>query len=238
MTNYEWMPYSIVEASVVIPSNTTSNGTATFDLNKHSEKVKKIKIGAATGGSIVLLLIIAIVGWCIYRKKSQLKNSANSDSTANLNRPTSNNFDYGGKPELDGKAFTLSELDHDPECKLLHQLALIRQYELRAGIPTELENSEQPRPELDGLCRCEMDASVAYELESPVSEMDSGTFGALTVSEERKSREIKGKGEKAEKGKEVVISVREVPQWAWDILRREKMEQEGKRSNEVKRGCE
>jgi len=208
MTNYEWMPYSIVEASVVIPSNTTSNATATLHLNSNREKVKKIKIGAATGGSIVFLLIITLVGWCIYRKKSQVKNSTNSDSTANLNRPASNNFGYGGKPELDGKAFTLSELDHDPECKLLHQLALIRQYELTAGIPTELENSERPRPELDGLCRCEMDASVAYELESPISEMDGEIFGALTVGEETKTRESEGEGEKMDTGKKVVVSVR------------------------------
>lgn len=41
----------------------------------------------------------------------------------------------------------------------------MRQYELRAGIPTELQNSEVERPtlEMGGLCRCEIGGRERFE---------------------------------------------------------------------------
>ena len=129
----------------------------------------------------------------------------------------------------------MSELDHDPECVLLHQLALIRRFECEAGIPVEIEGKEKERPELDGCtCRCEMDAAVVCELPGGGEEKECG--GGLGLGLRRtelgESSESKESGWSVRSGKgktrEVTVIVKEVPSWAWGIPRREKTKLETK----------
>jgi hypothetical protein len=212
ITDYNWLPYSIVQPVMV--SNTTTNITAPF---RSSEKdTKGIKIGASFG-AIAVLFIVVIVVWFFSRKKQSIPSIERTESIGEWKESESG---FGGKAELDGHPAEKFELDHDPECLLLHQLQLVRIYELKGEIPVELQNTEAPRPELDHtLCKCELDASVLCEL--PTS---------LEKEEGMSIAESSGKG----KGKEVVISVTELPSWSWAILRRQVQEKDEEMGGEVK----
>lgn len=111
------------------------------------------------------------------------------------------------------------ELDHDPECLLLHQLQQVRLHELRAGIPVELQSSEARIFELDGVfCGCELDHDVRYELPSPTClEKESG------VATTNPTREA---CESSEGGQTEEDSRKELPSWSWGVLREEKKEME------------
>jgi len=130
------------------------------------------------------------------------------------------------KAELDGEGKTITELDHDPDCQLLHQLAKYRQYEVEGEIPVELQNSEAIKPELEGLCKCELDASVRYELESPSFEKNEVHILSKTTS--GTSTTLTGGSDRKEKGKEMTATTNEIPAWAWQIL----MSEKGKRERE------
>jgi hypothetical protein len=217
ITNTTWLPFSLVEAPAA-KSNTTALTTAT----PHPGSTSNIKIGAAVGASFVVsVAIVAILVWRFHRKKRVVAATEKPDSIYELRGQESSSCEYTGKPELHGEPANITELDHDPECLLLHQLQQIRHYELRAGIPVELQNSEARRPELDGaLCRCELDASVRYELPT-CSETEDGVAVCPTSTNESCESSRKGKE------KEVVAPAKELPSWSWENLRRETEEQEG-----------
>ncbi len=208
VTDMNWLPYSLVEPAV--SSNvTTTNITAPF--RQSERETQDIKIGASVGASVGVLIIAALIICFIFRSKRVV--------IPNIERPESigeckgSESSFSGKAELHGQSAQLFELDHDPECQLLHQLQLIRMYELRGEIPVELQNSEARRPELDHtLCKCELDASVMCELPT-AAEKEEG----MSIAESSKE---KGKD------KEVAVSVKELPSWSWEILRREKEVQE------------
>ena len=194
ITNGTWLPFSLVEAPAA--------KTAT----PHPGSTRNIKIGAAVGASfVVFVAIVAILVWRFHRKKRMATAIEKPNSTYELRGKDSSSSEYSGKPELHGEPANITELDHDPECLLLHQLEQIRHYELRAGIPVELQNSEAKRPELDGsLCRCELDASVRYEL-SACSETENGVLASPTSTNESCESSRKGKE------KEVVAPAKELP---------------------------
>jgi hypothetical protein len=218
MTNYIWQPYAVVEA--ITPANgttSTANTSASYQTPVEPNHDKEIKIGASTGASVGFLVIVAIMVW--YLSPKTLTVSDNSQSSIRNWKESDSDFSFNGKAELHGNPKETFELDHDPECKLLHQLQLYRMYELRGEIPVELQNFEAPRPELDHtLCKCELDASVLCEL--PTS---------YEKEEIMSSTEYSGKGKEKEmmvQVKELVEEVKQLPTWSWDILRRLREEQE------------
>lgn len=204
MTNWVWSPYTVVKES--IPSNTTTNTTTTAPIQRQGKKdSREIIIGVSTGVSVGLLLVAAIVAWCLSHRKRAPPNITRHENIREWKGSESDFSHSGGKAELPGQSAQLYELDHDPECMLLHQLQLIRMYELKGEIPVELKNCEAPRPELDHtLCKCELDASVMYEL--PAS---SDKEGRSSIAESSRSK--KGKN------KEVAVSIKEakeLPSWS------------------------
>ncbi|KUJ11400.1 uncharacterized protein LY89DRAFT_787002 [Mollisia scopiformis] len=214
MTNWNWVPYVVVQP--VIASNTTNN--TTIPLRPMTRKdTKDIKIGASTGGSVGFLIIIATIAWLLLRKKKVVPTPERPKSIGEWRGSES---EFSGKAELHGQSAHICELDHDPECLLLHQLQLYRMYELKGDIPVELQDTEARRPELDHtLCKCELDASVTYELPT-------------CLEKEMSIAESSGRG------KEVAVSVKELPAWSWDILSREGKEKGDEEARLESRGKE
>lgn len=217
MTNYNWRnPYVIVDA--IVPSNTTTPISASPPIQPAPRDTKKVKIAASAAASVAFLVIVVIVAWSVLRKKKAIPSV---ESHGNIDWKGSDS-DFGGKPELDGHALYIHELDHDPECMLLHQLQLIRMYELRGEIPVEVEGCEVGRFELDHtLCKCEMDAAVLCELPTWTEKEDDEK-----EKDDAKDEEAVAGSSENEKGKEneVAVSVKELPTWSWDILTREREE--------------
>lgn len=195
-SNYTtWLPYK----EIVAATNNTNNTKTTS-----SKDALRIKIAAAVTASVITIAVLAcIIGWRFYRREHK-NNSSDMDPKQTQESDEVNEFGYtGGKAELHGDS-DLKELDHDPECQLLHQLQSHRHFELRAAIPAEL----------DGLCRCELDAPARYEL---------ATSEASTHMEGKQSSESSSSTQGSERDES---DDKEVPHWAWEILRREKQERE------------
>lgn len=194
---------------------------------------QKIKIGASVAGASVFVFVFFVVTLVVYRKRKRPQ-----PQEVIPERKKSEDSEFTGKPELSGES-ELRELDHDPECLLLHQLQRIRCYEMRAPIPSELDGS---------LCRCEMDATVRYELPGfrEVKELESG-FEKETgfdkdneTKKDKESNEPSQAKEAAEKKEESESNAapqpkeagekknvqQELPIWGWAVLKREKLEQE------------
>lgn len=215
MTDYSWRnPYTVVDA--VVSSNITIPTNPPAPIQPAPKDTKTVKIAASTAASAAFLFIVAIVAWCMLRKKKVVPNI---ESHGNSDWKGSES-DFSGKPELDGHALYIHELDHDPECMLLHQLQLIRMYELRGEIPVEIEGCEVGRFELDHtLCKCEMDAAIVCELPAWIEKEDE------KEKEERREGEPIAECSENDNGKvkEVVVEeAKELPTWSWDILKREK----------------
>ncbi|KAG4415476.1 hypothetical protein IFR04_011409 [Cadophora malorum] len=228
MTNWSWAPSTIVQAPL------TSNITDIIE--SQPDNSRKITIGASTGVSVGLLLVVAIVPWCAKHRKQTLQRAARDDlKSESVDSWKENEFAYqGGKAELDGLPSPRTELDHDPECQLLHQLQLQRMYEATGVVPVELQNGEMKALELDHtLCKYELDASIVCELSATRDEKRGGSDADSMSSERRKGSDSRVSV------KEVVKEVKQLPLWSWDILRREKSKQETKaESLDLERGVE
>lgn len=182
MTNYTWMPYTVVQA----PLNIT-NFIAPFQ-----GEDRDVKIGASVGS--VGFLILVGIAFCVCRgiRRKRVIELEGGESGGSCE---SGEMGFSGKAELHGQSYDVTELDHDPECLLFHQLQLIRIQEMNGEIPVELQSSEV-RAELDhSLCKCELDASMMYEL-------PCGSLKAISVKElsswtkEEKDEEMGGNGTK------------------------------------------
>jgi hypothetical protein len=190
---------------------------------------KAIKIGAGVGSAVAFLLLSGIVWLRFIRKRQRDSTTPGEDSIYDFKRDEKEQPGIIIKAELDGEGKTITELDHDPDCQLLHQLAKYRQYEIEGEIPVELQNSEAIKPELEGLCKCELDASVRYELESPSFEKNEVHILSKTTS--GTSTTLSGGSGRKEKGKAMTATANEIPAWAWQIL----MSEKGKRERGVER---
>jgi len=223
MTKYAFKPFTIVQPP---PNNT-----------------RTIIIASITVCCSAFLLTMALIGGCLFFRAGN-HSSANMqklDSITGRSDDGESGFGYFGKAELHGES-DITELDHDPDCRLLHQLQLIRRYELRAPIPDELDGS---------LCRCELatGANMRYEMATEANirpELDDGK----SLPERSESRHSlasaqgeKGKGSekrpprpasvessasssmnKVAGSKEVMQ--KQLPIWSWAVLKREKLEQD------------
>ena len=178
---------------------------------------------------MAFLLLSGIVWLRFIRKRQQDSTTPEEDSISEFKRDEKEQPGIVIKAELDGEGKTITELDHDPDCQLLHQLAKYRQYEVEGEIPVELQNSEAIKPELEGLCKCELDASVRYELESPVFEKNEVHILSKTTS--GTSTTLSGGSDRKKKGKGMTATANEIPAWAWQIL----MSEKGKRERGVER---
>ncbi|KAH6696707.1 hypothetical protein BKA61DRAFT_682918 [Leptodontidium sp. MPI-SDFR-AT-0119] len=184
--NALWEPAQAVQAppngTFISPNNVPSPDTS--NTKNSSDATLKIKIGAGTGVGIAFLLVLAVLG-CHFRRARIAARRATAtaiekpDSIFGVGDNGSSECGFTGKAELSGRPTERVELDHDPECQLLHQLQARRLGELRGVVPWELEGGVRcavQRGELDaGLCTCtcELDGGrkVFYELASPVSEL-------------------------------------------------------------------
>ncbi|KAH9207248.1 hypothetical protein DL95DRAFT_468856 [Leptodontidium sp. 2 PMI_412] len=163
-----WQPIAVVESVPTLSSSAPNPSTP----NNDRKNATAIKAGVGTSAAVIFVIVVGVAVWCLRRKKRPLRSEIDKpDSIMGEYEPSERGFT--GKAELPGQPANITELDHDPECLLLHQLQLRRLGELRAGIPEELEGRDIERRELDaGLCRYELDGKVriVYELGSPVVE--------------------------------------------------------------------
>jgi hypothetical protein len=195
---------------------------------------KAIKIGASVGSVVAFLLLSGIVWLRFIRKRQRDSTIEKEDSIYDFKRDEKEQPGIVIKAELDGEGKTITELDHDPDCQLLHQLATYRQYEVEGEIPVELQNTETIKLELEGLCKCELDASVRYELESPSFENNEVHILSKTTS--GTSTTLSGGSDRKEKGKEMTVTANEIPAWAWQILMSEKGKREREGEGRVDKG--
>ncbi|KAG4436719.1 hypothetical protein IFR05_007802 [Cadophora sp. M221] len=162
-----WQPIAVVES---VP--TLSGGAPNPSTPNHDKKnATAIKAGAGTSAAVIFVIVVGVAAWCLRRKNRPLRSEIDKPDGIFGREPSERGFT--GKAELPGQPANITELDHDPECLLLHQLQLRRLGELRAGIPGELAGKDIERRELDaGLCRYELDGKmgIVYELWSPVGE--------------------------------------------------------------------
>lgn len=212
-----------------------------------SKDMKKTTIGASAGAGIALVLLLGSMGWYIRRRRrSALSATSSGDSLKKWNHTDPGMPNY--KAELHNESYQIHELDHDPECMLLHQLQAYRMYEATGVIPVEIEGKicTGGRYELDHtLCKCELDAAPLCELPTfceKDSERDSDSCSTLSKNSSRSggSTSESKTGSKG-KEKEATVSVSEVentgfslrnavvqlPMWSWAILRRE-LDENGK----------
>ena len=213
MTNWSWAPSTIVQAPLAT--------NVTEVVESRPDNSRKITIGASTGVSVGLLLVAAMVAWCAKHRKQALQRAARDDlKSESVDSWKGNEFAYqGGKAELDGLPSPRTELDHDPECQLLHQLQLQRMYEAGGVVPVELQDGEMKALELDHtLCKYELDASIVCELSATRDEKRRGSDTNSMTSERRKNSD----------SHVTVKEVKQLPLWSWDLLRREKRKQENK----------
>ncbi len=190
----DWLPASNIDGSAMTNSTSNADGTLnTSSPTSQSETTTVIKIGAAAGSSIFAVLILAVTLFCVHRKKKQFRSKTENRDESFVSKNESNEYGFTGKAELPGQPAHITELDHDPECLLLHQLQLRRLAELRAGVPVELAGKDVERGELDaGLCSCELDSDRkgredVYELASPIVECEM--LGCLGKGREGEMKE-------------------------------------------------
>ncbi|KAH9203175.1 hypothetical protein DL95DRAFT_419255, partial [Leptodontidium sp. 2 PMI_412] len=126
MTDWSFAPYTVVKA--VPSSNTTTTTTAATPIQSHEKDTnnKKITIGGSIGASVGFLIVVAIVAWLLSHRKRAIPNTPRPERIGEW-KGSESGFGYSaGKAELPGESAQLHELDHDPECMLLHQLQPIR----------------------------------------------------------------------------------------------------------------
>ncbi|CZT51871.1 uncharacterized protein RSE6_13082 [Rhynchosporium secalis] len=200
MKNSEWEDRQIVQFLEGPPPIEPPKPLNTVPAKKSSNIALRIKIGAGIGGAVSFLVILAILGFW-YRRVQIARRKARGvqkEDSIYGQENGSSEYRFAGKAELSGHSVEKAELDHDPNCLLLHQLQLRRLAELRGEIPEELDGGiAVHRGELDsgeinnkgelaadikrwesdpGLCRCHLDGAreEIYELASPVSELETG----------------------------------------------------------------
>lgn len=197
---------------------------------------KKTTIGASAGAGVAFVLLAGLAGWFVrrrWRSAGSISSSEGDFKKWNHSDPGAANY----KAELHNDSTQMHELDHDPECLLLHQLQAHRMYEARGEIPVEIEGQRCTggRFELDHtLCKCELDAAPLCELPTFCEKIDSSSDSNSTSSssESRKSNEVvaepiaKDKGKAKETGEDgagfsLKNAVVQLPMWSWAILRRE-----------------
>ena len=148
-----------------------------------NESKTKVKIGAGVGGAVGFLIALVVILLYFRRRRTAGKSSGGiekPDSIYDIKENTSSEYGFPGmrKAELSGLPSQRMELDHDPECGLLHQLQARRLGELRGVVPVEMEGDGNRGEVGAGLCSCELDAGrereVVCELMSPVSELGVG----------------------------------------------------------------
>ncbi|KAL2069522.1 hypothetical protein VTL71DRAFT_14201 [Oculimacula yallundae] len=166
---------------------------------------RRVRIGAGSGVSAAVVVIITLTTFALHQRKirarkAKARNIKKQDSIYGFDDsvPGENRF----KAELNGEPAQIMELDHDPECLLLHQLQARRLVELRGGIPREIDGEEMGRGELNVdnqvremyagpfTCTCELDGRVIYEMECPLPEL-SGVEGDMKSPTILKEGEIK-----------------------------------------------
>ncbi|KAH7393564.1 hypothetical protein BKA64DRAFT_746607 [Cadophora sp. MPI-SDFR-AT-0126] len=214
MTNWSWSPYTIVQAPVALNITKTAENVP--------DNSRTITIAASSGVSVGLLVVIAIVALCMKHRKKALQRAAAHDRMNSKSvdswRASDPSF-QGGKAELSGLPSPRSELDHDPECKLLHQLQLQRIHEATGVVPVELQNSDSKIVELDhNFYSYELDASPVSELSAMRDDKLHENDTDSSISEKRKDSDSRVS----------VKEVKELPLWSWDILRRERKKQDRK----------
>lgn len=230
LANSEWKPFSYVEPV------------------KSRRLLKAVKIGAATGAATAFLLVVAVTFFCIQRRRAAALQNSSIQREDSIFEYTGSDAEaaYAGKAELGGQPVVVSELDHDPECLLLHQLQARRLFEA-AG--KEVERGEMDgeawRREMDAgwagreldvdecNCRCELDARVVCELPSPGLEQDVEKAGGLVVGERARrssdtgsSGDVDGSQTSKSREEESEKTEKKLPGWSWAILKRQKEELE------------
>ena len=154
---------------------------------QNSDSKTKVRIGAGVGASLGFVMAFGVVLLYLRRRRNARKSGGGiekPDSIYDIKDNTSSEYGFSGmrKAELSGQPSQRTELDHDPDCRLLHQLQLRRLAELSGVIPMEMEGDGDvhvSREEMDaGLCSCELDSGrergMVCELMSPVSELGVG----------------------------------------------------------------
>lgn len=210
LSNDSWSAFSEVEKPAP-PSTDSLNESP-----RASRGRRVITIAAAACGSAVFALIVFLIVWFVYRRKQKALALRNVDLAKDQETGSSSNLDYTGKAELHGES-DVNELDHDPECLLLHQLQLRRHHELVAGIPVEIDGT---------LCHCELGENPRYEMPgcNGAKEMDGGFESYQTSSENSQDASIHTPDDQLSVETEGTAPKIELPNWSWDILRREREE--------------
>lgn len=235
MINNDWQPAAVVQAP---PANSTIPAVIPKNPHKITLQVKAIIIVTFVGSSAFLAMILGSICW--HRRKAKRNNFERLESTADSTGDARDSAHYE-KPELEGSS-DIKELDHDPECLLLHQLQKIRHFELRAPIPAELDGT---------LCRCEPGASVRYEMDAGLerAELSDDSIDHTYTTEQRRKSSCQGEtssldgiaGSDCEEHQNKTATEdmpmpmsdtepQELPPWAWERLgheieRREREEQ-------------
>jgi len=212
MLNDTWIPFAEVEKPSP-PVNTTNT-----EPPQTKNRTRSITIAAATCGAVVILLLVFVFMWYTYRRKRNAAVIDNGNRTKDQTTGDSSNLDYAGKAELHGES-DINELDHDPECLLLHQLQLIRHHELVAGIPVEIDGT---------LCHCELGYNPRYEMPGCIGakELDGGFETSQTPSENTQGGSVDTPKDQLSVQTQGTAPDTELPNWSWDILRREREEME------------
>ncbi|PVH77254.1 hypothetical protein DL98DRAFT_573896 [Cadophora sp. DSE1049] len=196
----------------------------------------KVKIGAGVGASVAFVFALTIVIFVSLHRKKNLRKLGRGiekpESIFEIKDNLSSEFGFSGmrKAELSGTPSKRAELDHDPECRLLHQLQARRLGELESDLGRE-------RGELDaGFCECELDGDggrePVCELASPVSELGDERWER--ERERNIDRVVMGEEGNVEKG-DVVVSELD----AGSLRERQSLEGERKAREEADdEGCE
>ncbi|KAH7355419.1 hypothetical protein BKA65DRAFT_239495 [Rhexocercosporidium sp. MPI-PUGE-AT-0058] len=175
--NSLWEPAQAVQAP---PNGTFVNPNNVPKLESPKDKdtltsTLKLKIGVGTGVAVAFIIILAVLG-CHFRRvriaARRVKEIEKPNNYYNVKDNGSSEHGFTGKAELCGVSSERMELDHDPECRLLHQLQARRLGELEGGLGCGMV-----RGELEAWwCSCELDGGrkVFCELASPVSELGCG----------------------------------------------------------------
>jgi len=218
MMNNTWLPFTEVHKPAP-----PVNATVTEPPQKKSNN-RAITIAAATCGAVVFMLIVLIVVWRVYRRRQMAAAAEDIDDTKDQDSGDSSNLDYSGKAELHGES-DINELDHDPECLLLHQLQIIRHHELVAGVPVEIDGT---------LCHCELGENSRYEMPGCIGakELDCGFECPQTVGENTQETSIDNPKDQVSVESNARAPVNKLPNWSWDILRRQREEMEAQNRKE------
>ncbi|KAG4433043.1 hypothetical protein IFR05_011482 [Cadophora sp. M221] len=185
--NALWETAQAVQAppngTFISPNNVPSPDTPKDENKSADGATLKIRIGAGIGVGVAALLVLATLG-CHFRRariaarRARAHEIEKPDSIFGGGDDVSSECGFGftGKAELSGRPTERVELDHDPDCRLLHQLQAARLGELGGVVPWELEGGVQ-RGELDaGLVLCTCACGEGLEPHPTITNQDDEIF--------------------------------------------------------------